>query len=51
MSKHHWGSCLDCGEALGKCWFNYGRNTARVCPNCDKYMIKGKMITRKELGF
>ena len=50
MRKYHWGKCLDCGEALGKCWLDYGRVTARNCTNCDKILIKGKMITREELG-
>jgi len=50
MDLYHWGKCLDCGGALGKCWLDYGRFTAKNCTICDKILIKGKMITREELG-
>jgi len=51
MSNRHLGNCVDCGHELYHAWLDYGKNHMRQCPECKKYLLKGKMMTEKEIGF
>jgi hypothetical protein len=43
--------CVVCNNKLVKHILDYGRNHMAYCNNCDKYLIKDRMYTKKEIGF